>query len=84
MPDLKIIAAYSRFLAAIHARHLIGGSIASSAWGEQRQTNDADFLIELSRPTYEVCAENKRMSSTSRLFSGHRDLAYAWPTGCLS
>lgn len=28
-------------------RHLVGGSLASSAWGEQRTTNDADFLVEL-------------------------------------
>ncbi len=45
MNDLQIVAAYSGFLAEVGVRHVVGGSLASSAWGEQRSTNDADFLL---------------------------------------
>ena len=47
MTDPQIVATYSSFLAGLGIRHLVGGSLASSAWGEQRTTNDADFVIEL-------------------------------------
>lgn len=48
MNDLQIVATYSAFLTALGVEHIVGGSLASSAWGEQRATNDADFLVELS------------------------------------
>ncbi len=48
MTVLKIVKNYSLFLSGIQIKHAIGGSLASSAWGEQRQTNDADFLVEIS------------------------------------
>lgn len=47
MTDLQIVATYSTFLSGLNVRHLVGGSLASSAWGEQRTTNDADFVVEL-------------------------------------
>lgn len=47
MTDLQIVATYSAFLSGLNIRHLVGGSLASSAWGEQRTTNDADFVVEL-------------------------------------
>jgi len=48
MTDLEVLAAYSAFLVQIHIDHVVGGSLASSAWGEQRATNDADLLLRLS------------------------------------
>lgn len=48
MTDLEVLASYSAFLRQIHVPHVVGGSLASSAWGEQRATNDADLLLRLS------------------------------------
>ncbi len=47
MTDLIIVATYSAFLSELKVRHVLGGSLASSAWGEQRNTNDADFLLDI-------------------------------------
>jgi hypothetical protein len=47
MSAFEVVAAYSRFLSGLRIVHVVGGSLASSAWGEQRATNDADFLLHL-------------------------------------
>ncbi len=47
MTELELLANYSDFLAQLGIRHLVGGSLASSAWGEQRHTNDADLLVDI-------------------------------------
>lgn len=47
MNDLQIIAALSALLSDLEIPHAVAGSLASSAWGEQRYTNDADFLLGL-------------------------------------
>lgn len=47
MGFLDIVAEFSAILSSLGIRHAVGGSIASSAWGEPRHTNDADFLVQL-------------------------------------
>lgn len=47
MKDLKVVAEFSGFLATGQFAHAVGGSLASSAWGEARYTNDADFALAL-------------------------------------
>jgi hypothetical protein len=54
MNELQIIATYSGFLSEIGMPHLVGGSLASSAWGEQRATNDADFLLQIDSQALDV------------------------------
>ena len=54
MNELQIIATYSGVLSEVGVQHLVGGSLASSAWGEQRATNDADFLLQLDRAALDV------------------------------
>lgn len=47
MRDLEVVAEFSGLLAAGQFAHAVGGSLASSAWGEARYTNDADIAIAL-------------------------------------
>ena len=50
MTPIGIVADVSRRLAAQGIRHVVGGSFASSAWGEMRTTNDADIAIMVEAP----------------------------------
>jgi hypothetical protein len=45
MTPIEIVADVSRRLTARSIRHLVGGSFASSAWGEVRATNDVDIAV---------------------------------------
>ena len=45
MTPIEIVADVSRRLTARNIRHLVGGSFASSAWGEIRATNDVDIAV---------------------------------------
>ncbi len=47
MTPIEIVVDVSRRLRDRSIRHLIGGSFASSAWGEIRTTNDVDVAILL-------------------------------------
>lgn len=68
MTPLQIVADVSRRLTERGFRHLIGGSFASSAWGEIRATNDVDIavivgedqgleLANVFRPPYSISLE---------------------------
>lgn len=48
MGFLDVVTEFSGVLCSIGIRHAVGGSLASSAWSEPRQTNDADFVLDLS------------------------------------
>jgi hypothetical protein len=41
----EIVADVAQRLERLGIRYVVGGSLASSAWGEMRQTNDADIAI---------------------------------------
>ena len=45
MTPLGIVADVSKRLTEQGIRHVVGGSFASSAWGEMRTTNDADIAV---------------------------------------
>lgn len=47
---MAIVADVSRRLDAQGIRHVVGGSFASSAWGEMRFTNDADIAVMVEAP----------------------------------
>ncbi len=47
MTILEIVHDVSRRLTSIGLPHAIGGSLASSVWGEYRSTNDADIGVRL-------------------------------------
>lgn len=47
MSPLEITAEVSGRLERLGIRHLVGGSFASSAWGEIRATNDVDIAVLL-------------------------------------
>jgi hypothetical protein len=49
----EIVADVSSRLAGAGIPHVLGGSLASSAWGQMRQTNDADFGALLTLETLE-------------------------------
>jgi predicted nucleotidyltransferase len=47
MDDFAILAEFSARLAEQGIRHFVGGSVASSAWGEPRMTNDVDIVVHV-------------------------------------
>ena len=47
MTVLEIVADVARRLNDLGLRYAIGGSLASSIWGQMRQTNDADIVLRL-------------------------------------
>lgn len=47
MTVLEIVAEVAARLEELGIRYAVGGSLASSAWGQMRQTNDADIAIAL-------------------------------------
>lgn len=50
MRDLEVVAAFSALLRLGQFPHAVGGSLASSAWGEPRYTNDADIVLAMAEP----------------------------------
>jgi hypothetical protein len=52
--DVALLAA--RALERLGLRYLVGGSVASSLYGEPRATNDIDFLVELPEDCVEALA----------------------------
>ena len=47
MTVIEIVAEVTRRLELIGIPYAVGGSVASSTWGQMRQTNDADIAIQL-------------------------------------
>jgi hypothetical protein len=54
----EIVQDVAQRLAAADIRFLIGGSLASSVWGQPRQTNDADFALVVSHEDVEALVES--------------------------
>ncbi|CAN5502037.1 hypothetical protein BH11ARM2_BH11ARM2_29130 [soil metagenome] len=46
---LEVVLDVAERLERAGLRYVIGGSIASSVWGQMRQTNDADFAVRMDR-----------------------------------
>ena len=57
MTVLEIVADVASRLESLGIRYAIGGSLASSAWGQMRQTNDADIEVYLSPSHIEPLTE---------------------------
>ena len=49
MTVLEIVSDVAGRLEELKIRYVIGGSLASSVWGEWRNTNDADIAIQISQ-----------------------------------
>lgn len=47
IPTAPLVADFAARLESAGFAYLLGGSFASSAWGQPRATNDADFSIWL-------------------------------------
>jgi hypothetical protein len=47
MTDLEVVADAIQRFHAIGLKPLIGGSFASSAWGQPRQTHDLDITVHI-------------------------------------
>ncbi len=47
MTDLELVSDFVERLARAGIRSVVGGSMASSVWGQPRQTNDADISVWL-------------------------------------
>lgn len=47
---MEIVAQVSQRLTAQGIRHVVGGSFASSVWGEMRTTNDVDIAVMVEAP----------------------------------
>lgn len=66
MTAFEVVCDFSSRLTAAGIAHVIGGSVASSVWGEPRQTNDADFEIWLDESNVEsflgACSEPYHVS----------------------
>lgn len=61
-PTPSRIHEFLRLLSDLGVRYHVGGSFASSAWGEPRQTNDLDIAVVMSRADierlYEIVKED--------------------------
>lgn len=44
---LAVLSEVARELDGLGVRYVVGGSLASGAWGEPRSTHDVDLLVEL-------------------------------------
>ncbi len=66
MNTLDIVCDFSGRLTRAGIQHVIGGSVASSVWGEPRQTNDADIEVWVNHSNsakfIEACAEPYHVS----------------------
>lgn len=66
MNTLDIVCDFSGRLSNAGIEHVIGGSVASSVWGEPRQTNDADIEVWVNRSNsskfIEACAKPYHVS----------------------
>lgn len=52
MRFLEVVAEFTQTLDALEIPYMIGGSLASTAWGEWRTTNDADIAVSITKDKY--------------------------------